>query len=75
MLAEMEARAREQHVPLASFAGAHLALGDRERALELLERALEEGDPNLVQIAVSPRSDPLREHPRIRALLARMNLG
>ncbi len=52
----------------------HVALGDAERAFELLESALEERDPTLVYLAVDPRLDPLRADPRYLALLERVGL-
>ncbi|HVR28880.1 MAG TPA: protein kinase [Thermoanaerobaculia bacterium] len=52
----------------------HLHLGETERALDLLERALEEGAPRLVWIGVRPSFDPLRDHPRFQRILDRMRL-
>jgi TolB-like protein/tetratricopeptide (TPR) repeat protein len=75
ILAEIDARAAVEHVALMNIGKIHLALGDHERALDLLERALEEErDPEVAQAAASPFWSPLRDHPRFRAVLARMNL-
>jgi len=48
--------------------------GDRGRALDLLERAYEERDPNMPYIGCHPIFDPLRAEPRLQALLRKMNL-
>ena len=50
----------------------HLGLGDRERALDYLEVAYRERWREMAWLNVFPYVDPLREHPRFRALVARM---
>ena len=45
-----------------------LALGDRERALSLLESAVEGREAELVWIGVDPRLDPLRDVPLFKDL-------
>ncbi len=50
----------------------YLALGDRERALDWLERAFEERSDHLPYLQVNPRLDGLRGEPRYRQLEARM---
>lgn len=51
-----------------------LALGDTDPALALLEQAESERDPGILWLAVDPRTDALRSHPRFVALLERMGL-
>ncbi|HTK32285.1 MAG TPA: protein kinase [Candidatus Saccharimonadaceae bacterium] len=51
-----------------AVASIYLGLGERERALEWLERALALHDRGLVWIHVHPRLDPLRGEPRFRAI-------
>jgi DNA-binding SARP family transcriptional activator/TolB-like protein len=51
---------------------AHLGLGDRERALDYLEMAYRERWREMAWLNVYPYLDPLRDHPRFRALMARM---
>jgi len=48
---------------------------DNDRALDLLERALEERDPRMVHINVSPIFDCLRQDERFAALIGRMGLA
>jgi serine/threonine-protein kinase len=52
----------------------HLALGDRDKALEYLERATEERDLALLWLAVDPRVDTLRSEPRFAAVLQKLGL-
>lgn len=52
----------------------YLALGDRERAFQHLERDYEQRDPELPYINVDPVFDPVRDHPRFVALLAKLGL-
>ncbi len=49
----------------------HLWLGERERALSLLEKAQSIGDGWLVWLAVEPQFDPLRDEPRFDEILKR----
>jgi TolB-like protein/Flp pilus assembly protein TadD len=50
----------------------HLALGEAERALELLARAADERDPWVVLLAVDPLLRSLRGHPDYEALVRRV---
>jgi hypothetical protein len=52
----------------------HLALGDRDKALEYLERATEDRDLALLWLAVDPRVDALRSEPRFVAVLKKLRL-
>ena len=51
-----------------------LHLGDRPGALDALEKAYEEKDGFLVNLAVDPRLRPLSGDPRFRALLGKLGL-
>jgi TolB-like protein/Tfp pilus assembly protein PilF len=51
----------------------YLDADDNERAIDWLEKAYEERDPNLPYVGM-PIYDPLRDHPRFQGLLRRMNL-
>jgi TolB-like protein/tetratricopeptide (TPR) repeat protein len=75
VLAELERRARSEHVALMNLAKIHLALGDHERALDMLHRSMEEErDPEIAQTAGSFFWSQVRDHPRFRSVLASMNL-
>ena len=72
LLAQMQELATKRYVGLWSFARVHLALGEKEKAIDELERAyLERSDPYITFIKVSPLFDPLRGDPRFQALLAK----
>jgi adenylate cyclase len=60
------------HLSSYQQATVHLALGRTARALDALERAGEERDPWLVWLKVDPMLDSVRDHPRMRRLLARV---
>jgi hypothetical protein len=60
-------------VPPAAFLNAYLGLGDREQAFAWLERAAEERSSMTQFVRVHPYLDPLRDDPRFRDLLRRMN--
>ncbi len=50
----------------------HAALGERDRALEWLEKAYEKRDLSLVNLRVTPKFDVLRSNPRFQDLLRRV---
>ena len=67
-----DTRARLQQVwPAAQD---YIRVGELDRALDLLERGYEVRNPNMSYISVAPVFDSVRQHPRFRALLQRMNL-
>lgn len=74
MLAELAALGKTRYVPSTSFALVHLGLGEKEQALQWLEKACEQHDLPLSAIKVHPIWDPLRPEPRFRKLLNRMRL-
>jgi tetratricopeptide (TPR) repeat protein len=60
---------------VSSYLMARAYLGfDHDRAFELLEKALEERDPRLAHINVSPVWDGVRSDPRFAVLVGRMGL-
>ncbi len=63
-------------VPPGVLADAYLALGDKDRAFEWLERGVEEDDQMVMRSrgASCPQWDSLRSDPRYHKLLKRMNL-
>ena len=52
----------------------YLRAGEKELALEWLERGFEMREPNMPYISVPPQFDILRHAPRFQDLLRRMNL-
>jgi serine/threonine-protein kinase len=64
----------QQRVGKMQLAYAHLALGEREQALQLLERALDEREPDLLWLAVDPRADELRSERRFQQVVGRLGI-
>mgnify|MGYP006273726503 FL=1 len=56
------------------LAAVHVALGEHELALDWLDLAYEMTDPLLHALKVYELYEPIREHPRVQALLSRMQL-
>jgi tetratricopeptide (TPR) repeat protein len=64
MRAEMISTAEQTYIKEYFLAIAHLALGDRDQALNCLEKAAAERDPWLVWFGTEPKLDSLRDDPR-----------
>jgi serine/threonine-protein kinase len=73
-LRDLEQRATTGYVSSVAFATLFIGLGDIERALDWTERAREERRGWVAYLKINPIFDPLRESPRFRALVAKMNL-
>lgn len=74
VLKQLETESARQYVPSTAMATVAAALGDRPRALSLLEKALEEHDFNVSQIGVAPWFASLRSEPRFVALKTKLGL-
>jgi serine/threonine-protein kinase len=74
VLAELEARHREDYVSPVAFATLHLGLDQRGEALAWAERAYTERRGWLAYLKVNPLVDPLRGEPGFQNLLARLGL-
>ncbi|MGC4054801.1 MAG: hypothetical protein QM757_38660 [Paludibaculum sp.] len=72
LCSELEFRSESQPVFPTSFAFVHMGLQNFAKALDWLERAVEERDPHVLWLPTSPRWDPLRNHPRFAALMTRL---
>ncbi len=66
--------AGRRRVGLMQFAFANDALGDREQALQLFARALDQREPDLLWLAVDPRADALRSEPRFQQVVAKLGI-
>ncbi len=67
--------ARRRYISPYSIAVIYLALGDKEQALNWLNKAYEERDNWLIYLKVEPRLDPLRSDARFDDLLRRVGLA
>ena len=73
ILAEMLARSGRDYFPAWAIATVYVGLGDKDRALQWLEKAVEERGE--CWLKTDPLYDPLRSDPRFRDLLRRLNLA
>jgi eukaryotic-like serine/threonine-protein kinase len=70
----LEAAAR-RYVPCHNIAEAYIGLGEKDHALEWLEKAYEERDSQLIWLKLDPIYQSLRSEPRFVALRKKMRLG
>jgi tetratricopeptide (TPR) repeat protein len=75
LLRDLRESAAKHYFPPYQLALIPVGLGEKEEALNLLEKAYEERYPWLVHLAVEPRWDPLRSEPRFKTLISRIGLG
>jgi serine/threonine-protein kinase len=71
---ELQQKAAEGHVPALNLAIAHLGLGHDDETVALLERAYQERAVPLYQLGVDPVYAPVRDSPRVQAILQNMGL-
>ena len=74
VLAELKERSRTEYISAAHLAAVHTALGEKELAFGLLERAFIERDTLLIRLNTDPVFDPLRPDPLFAALLKKIGL-
>jgi len=74
VLDELRRSSRSHYVDGTRFALIYTGLGERERAMEWLEKAYERRDMGLIMLRPDPRFDPLRNDPRYQSLIRRMKL-
>lgn len=75
VLAQLQARAAERHVPPTSIAAIQVSLGERQTALDCLERAFDCNDARLLYLRDDSRWLDLRNETRFERLVERMNLA
>jgi TolB-like protein/Tfp pilus assembly protein PilF len=72
VLDQLNELSKQEYVPPWSRALIYVGLGEKDKALEWLEKGFD--DRSISNIALLPFSDPLRSDPRFADLLRRMNL-
>jgi eukaryotic-like serine/threonine-protein kinase len=72
MLQDLQAAARQTHVPPYFLGVLNAALGEKDQAFAWLEESYRERDPYLKWIKVSPAVDSLRSDPRLKDLQQRL---
>ena len=73
-LGQLNEQAKHSHVPPYHFGIVHAGLGDKDRAFEWLERAVEKHAVDLFTLKVEPMFDCLRVDARFTDLLQRVGL-
>jgi eukaryotic-like serine/threonine-protein kinase len=74
ILKQLKDRSRQSYVPAYNFAEIYIGLGDKEKALALLEKAYADRSMLLTFLKVDPEFDSLRSDPRFKDLLRRVGL-
>jgi DNA-binding winged helix-turn-helix (wHTH) protein/TolB-like protein/Flp pilus assembly protein TadD len=73
-LKRLRKRAKTEYVDPTWFAGLYAALGDKEKALDWIEKAYDERSVTATGLLVDTRFNTLRSEPRYQAVLSRMGL-
>jgi tetratricopeptide (TPR) repeat protein len=74
LLDDLLARREREHVPPRCLVFLYAALGNRDLALEWLERAYVAHDPGLLMMRVMPLFEPLRSDPRFKRMLRQIGI-
>jgi tetratricopeptide (TPR) repeat protein len=74
ILDELKELSSQRYIRPYGFAVLYAGLGENEQAFEWLNKALEDRDPFVSNLAVEPRLNPLRSNPRFNDLLRRVGL-
>jgi tetratricopeptide (TPR) repeat protein len=75
VLSELKARRREGYVRSLYFALVHFGLGERDEALDWLEKAYEERDVWMAWLNIDGTFDSLRSEPRFEALIKKVGVA
>jgi hypothetical protein len=71
----LDEQARHGYVSPYGLAYIHVALGEKDEAFVLLNKAHEERSSDVIDLKVDPQLDPLRSDPRFAELLRRMGFS
>jgi len=74
LLKELEERYAKKQANGSDIATIYAALGAKDKAFEWLEKDVSVRNPRVAEFRWSPASEPLRDDPRFKDLLRRMNL-
>ena len=72
ILRELEQMAKRQYVSSTAFADIHLGLGEKEKALDWLEKSYQDQESACWYLKVDPIYDSVRNEPRFRALVEKV---
>jgi adenylate cyclase len=74
ILRELEEMAKRQYVNSTAFADIHLGLGEKEKALDWLDKSYQDQESACWYLKVDPIYDSVRNEPRFQALLKKVGL-
>ena len=74
ILRDLDGMAQRRYVSPSAPAYVHVALGEKAKALDWLEKCYDEQDLECAMLKVEPMVDPLRGEPRFQALLKKVGL-
>jgi serine/threonine-protein kinase len=74
ILRELEQMAKRQYVSSTAFADIHLGLGEKEKALDWLEKSYQDQESACWYLKIDPIYDSVRNEPRFQALLKKIGL-
>jgi serine/threonine protein kinase len=69
----LDSLARSRGTSIVRLAAGWAALGEKQRALDLIDRAVAQHDAFVVDFKVDPLLDPLRSEPRFQAVMRKLN--
>ena len=72
ILRELEQMAQRQYVSTTAFADIHLGLGEKEKALDWLEKSYQDQESACWYLKVDPIYDSVRNEPRFQALVQKV---
>lgn len=75
LLRELEAQARRERVSPIYFARIYAGLGEKEKALDWLQKTFDEHSDHILIVGQEPVYDPLRAEPRFQAILRGIGLS
>ncbi|HST29691.1 MAG TPA: tetratricopeptide repeat protein [Chthoniobacterales bacterium] len=74
LLRELEEMAKRQYVSSTAFADIHLGLGEKDKALDWLEKSYQHKESACWYLKVDPIYDSVRNEPRFRAILKKIGV-
>ena len=74
MIGELDRRSRREYISATAFASIYTALGEKDKAIEYLEKGYDERSFQMQFLKVDPRWDKIRDDPRFADLLQRVGL-
>jgi tetratricopeptide (TPR) repeat protein len=72
LLRELEEMAKRQYVSTTAFADIHLGLGEKEKALDWLDKSYQDQESACWYLKVDPIYDSVRNEPRFQALVEKV---